>query len=563
MKRHRAIIVSAGFLLVIGITLVALRPREPVYQGKPVSFWFKKYVFSFSPAREEALETIAEIGSDAVPYLARMLKKKDSPIARAYRALRPKLPLTASQFLPQPIEPERRRADALACLGRLSRSFNTALEPLIEVLNDPETRIPAIQTLPDIRSFGPLSERIAAALAAAAQNPSPSVRQAAIKAIFWVLRSPDLELDLRSAIPALMKAVDDSDREIWIDAAVALREMGPAAREAVSGLRKTFEDPNIDAEKRLLVASAWLEIEPDSAHHALEYLIANKLKSWEPSLSDGIPVFFANAKWSAQAAIPSLIALLRGDTASVCSAALALGCMGNLALEAAPALHNNMESGEPVVRLISALALRQIDPDQTQAVVPVLSNLLENVTYGLEAAHALADIGPPAHSAVPALVALLEHEWPYFREAAGHALWRIDPTRARKIVPVFVELLHRKDITYSSRLNIVATLGKIGREAQAAAPIMMTHLNHRDRRIQLAAAEALLKIDERQSSVVVPFLIEYLRRTDQWDRDRAAEMLGQLGPKAKAAAPALREATKDADPRVRANATEALKKIED
>jgi HEAT repeat protein len=550
--------------LIAGIAFwSAFQKREPVHQGKPVSFWFKKYVFSFSPAREEALETIAEIGPDAVPYLARMLKKKDSTLARAYRSVRPKLPASVGRFLPQPIDPQRRRSDALACLVRLSRSFRSAIPPLLEALNGSETRIQAIQAMREVAPWKAPNEQIIKALAGAAQDDSASVRHEAIGTLFWVGHWALDQDQLKPVIPALVKALDESEPPpARLGAVVALGQIGPAAQEALPVLRKWFTDVNTDTEAKLRVAGAWLEIDPGSATNALNYLIAHKLKGWEPNLAGGIAEFFAKAKWFAPTAIPSLIALLEGDTESRCSAAIGLGRMGKSAVQAVPVLQSNLVADEPAVRLVSALALKEIDPGQTQRVVAVLSGLLRNVTCYADAASALAEMGPAARDAVPALVSLLNHEWPYMREVAGIALMQIDRSHAPKYLPILLELLQRNDLTYESRLRIIETLGGIGPQAPAAIPILTEHLQHRDRMLQLAAAEALLRIDGLQASVVVPFLIEYLRRTDQWDRDRAAQILGQLGPKAKAAAPALREAVNDSNASVRLRATEALRMIE-
>ena len=560
-KRRRWIFILLVGIIAAGITFIVLRPREPTYQGRPVSFWFHQYAFSLSPTREETLESMAEIGAEAIPYLARMLRRKESWTGRTYRSQWPRLPEPVKRWLPRPIDPARRHVDAMACLSRLSLSFNTAIPPLIEALDDPDLRIPAIHTLGQMASTGPGRGRIAAALSSATQDASPFVRREAVAALSWAGRSVEDKAELRPAVPALIKALDDSDKGVRTDAAVALRELGPAAKESVPALRKRFEDPKTDAEERPQLAHALVEIEPDSPGEALRNLIAHKGKDCEPNLSDGIGVYFGKPKLLAPSAIPSLIALLRDHEDSQCFAALMLGRMGSLAVAAVPALQSNLEDSHAAVRLLSALALRQIDPGQTQRVATVLIALLENPTYRAEAARALMDIGPEASATVPALIGLLDGGLPFWREVAGQALCRIDPSQKSRVVPVFLELLSRKDITYSSRLSIVESLGNIGPEAHVTVPILLEHLKHRDRRIRLAAAEALWKIDGRQVLQVVSFLIGHLESKDCWHRELAAEVLGEIGPLAKEAVPALKLARDEGDKRLGVNAIKALKRI--
>lgn len=271
-KKSRAILIFAAALIASLALWAAFRPREPVYQGKPVSFWFKKYVFSFSPAREEALETIAEIGPDAVPYLARMLRKNDSALARAYRSLRPKLPTSAQRWLPQPIEPKRLRADAARCLGRVGLSFTTPVGPLLKAAQypDPEMRTEALDALLQI---GPRTDEIVAAFASALEDRHTTVRDAALLGLWGVSNTLADKSGLKLAIPALVAALKDP---IWQNRMLAVRtlmNLGAEAKAAVPSLLEIFKNSAADSRLACEAANALMAIKPTLAESVIPLVI--------------------------------------------------------------------------------------------------------------------------------------------------------------------------------------------------------------------------------------------------------------------------------------------------
>lgn len=107
----------------------------------------------------------------------------------------------------------------------------------------------------------------------------------------------------------------------------------------------------------------------------------------------------------------------------------------------------------------------------------------------------------------------------------------------------------------------IHAVGKIGPEAKEAIPILIEtirEVRNRDRRILVACNKALLGMGKE----IVPHMISLLK-DDTWEMRRgAAWILGKLGPDAKEAVPALTEALNDANPSVRLQAQESLKKIQ-
>src|SRR5947207_8043975 len=78
---------------------------------------------------------------------------------------------------------------------------------------------------------------------------------------------------------------------------------------------------------------------------------------------------------------------------------------------------------------------------------------------------------------------------------------------------------------------------------------------------QIRAFDTLLNIEPGHEPVL-PELIEWLKAGGVYTRVRSAELLGRMGPSAKEAVPALKPLLGDENPRVRAVAAVALRKIE-
>ena len=540
-----------------------LFPREPSYQGKSLNFWFKKYCHSLSPAREEALETIAEIGGDAVPYLSRLLKKSDSIIERAYRSARLKLPDPVQRWLPRPIEPRRLRADAMACLTRLGWSFNTAAGPLIEATrhSDPDTRTLAVQAL---RDFGPRTSAIVTAVLAVAKDTDARIRAEALSVLSDFSHSARDKTFLKPAIPTLLGALADPEWMVRFHAIQALKALGPEAREAILPLSLILKGHDQLQELSFSAADALLHIDPSLAESIAPILLRTLSEIKEGNIMPVLIHALIHIGPKARDAIPELIQLLKSQNSSVRLQAIsALGQMGETAKEAIPALIPILADRADMARTAAATALSRIDPGKTkQAVASLLDDLRLGSVNRSTVMSALGNMRTDAREAIPRLRDTLSDADPFLRLAAGEALRQIDPNEAPSIIPVYLDLLDRRDIPLPWRPHLVRWLGEMGLAALPVVPGLIELLKHRDRKTQLAAAEGLLRIDEKQTATVVSFLTDYLKRKDYWDREQAAEMLGKLGPAAKPAAAALKAATMDADEKVRASAIKALLKIE-
>ncbi len=87
-KRGRILIVVVA-ISVVGVVGWSIfhawsAPPEPMYQGRPLSYWLLGYSFPFNgtnaPSRADADAAIKDAGTNAIPLLLQMLRAHDSPL---------------------------------------------------------------------------------------------------------------------------------------------------------------------------------------------------------------------------------------------------------------------------------------------------------------------------------------------------------------------------------------------------------------------------------------------------------------------------------------------------
>ena len=110
---------------------------------------------------------------------------------------------------------------------------------------------------------------------------------------------------------------------------------------------------------------------------------------------------------------------------------------------------------------------------------------------------------------------------------------------------------------------IAYALGSIGPDAAAAEPQLSAVVAGKNTDLAIIAAWALTKIKPTAETAakVVPVLTAGLAEAEPIHRRSAAEALGNLGPLAKSAIPALETASKDSDKSVSEAATKALASV--
>ncbi|MCA2673073.1 MULTISPECIES: HEAT repeat domain-containing protein [unclassified Microcystis] len=302
----------------------------------------------------------------------------------------------------------------------------------------------------------------------------------------------------------LLKALEDSDKDVRWEAAEALGNIG--SETAIAGLLKALEH---------------------SDYHV----------SWNAAE--------ALAKIGSETAIPGLLKALEDSYKYVRgNAAEALAKIGTET--AIPGLLKALEDSYKYVRGNAAEALGNIGSET--AIAGLLKALEDSYEYvRLNAAEALGKIG--SETAIPRLLKALEDSHWYVRRDAAEALGKIGSETA---IPGLLKALEDSD--NNVRWKAVEALGNIGTET--AIPGLLKALEDSDGFVREKAAEALAKIG---SETAIPGLLKALEDSDNDVREKAAEALGKIG--SETAIPGLLKALEDSDGFVRWEAAEALGNI--
>lgn len=258
---------------------------------------------------------------------------------------------------------------------------------------------------------------------------------------------------------------------------------------------------------------------------------------------------------SAKDAVPSLIKALHREESDVVLAEVirALGAMAPQSKAAVPHLLPFLEDGQREVRISALWAVGRFGADG-KAAVPFLIKALEDKgvvnpktgqTFAQLAANSLADIGPEATPAVPALIKALKADHRQLRGDAIRALGWIgakDPA----VVPTLIAVLRDRNDTFF-RSSAAVALARIGPEAKEAVPALLEALKAEDlkdeNRIRGTRSAVMTALGHMGAAAkeAVPVLADIFKdqQADYGLRRQAAEALGKIGPAAKEAIPTL------------------------
>jgi HEAT repeat protein len=360
-------------------------------------------------------------------------------------------------------------------------------------------------------------------------------------------------------VPGLVKALRHPDGLMRAAATEDLGQLGPSAGDAIAPLRDRLQDA--DAHVRLFAAEALAAIQPEKPVE-IEIIRAG-LKHADPAVRIAAISVLANLEARAQAAVPDLLAVLGGDRGLS-------------------------------VREAAAYALGEIGPEATRAgcgadaIVPALAERLAHEgDLASWAGKALGRFGPAARPALPALRRAV---------GSGTAADAVAQDVLSRLGPAGVAAL--ADALENHDPVVPELLRQIGPRGRAAIPALMGRLKDKDLWSAYPAARALLAIDRKLATpVVVPALVDLLKTEDEKRKtgergidggiilfqlaelgpdahavvplllpyvehgQSVVEALGAIGPRARAALPALKAALANEDLAFRFAAAEALWRI--
>jgi HEAT repeat protein len=578
-----------------------------------------------APDRKErlaAIEALSEMGAEAQEALSAiipLLADKDAgvrhgagyallDICPSVEALRQVIPVMV-QTLNDKTKDADTRALAAEEIGELPGLAAEAAEPLISATEDAEAvvRRAAVEALGNVKAS---PQRSIPALVSALGDKDDSVRADAAFALAQYGPAA------KEASAALTRALEDSSEHVRSQAAYALREIGAAGGAPTPDVLRMLTDRSADVRREALVilwnTGSASEEEVQAVMKALSdgdelvrWVAAETLGRLGPSAQGAVPALMAllnssdrTLRWgavealgrigpaaqeaipalldgfmtdtaergrvgralgmmgpAAKSAVPALIQALNGKEIGLRSmAAAALGEIGQYATDAQPELIKALKDPEASVRWQAAQALGRLPPSEAAAAAlgPMLSD--KNRDVRLRAADAIAKMGPFAAKAHEDLLQALKGNDRYVRSSVAEALAKSG--RADVGVPVLIEGL--KDVQVG--MWAAEALGEIGAPARQALPALLEAMKGDNDNLRRAAALAVVRLGETDNGL--PILIKALKHEVPDTRAYTAEVLGQVGPPAKKAVGALREAMKDESPAVRKAAAEALRKIE-
>jgi HEAT repeat protein len=397
------------------------------------------------------------------------------------------------------------RAEAAQDLGQLGPVARAAAADLRRALKDDDVYV-RIHAAVAAALVEPASAPPLATLVEALQDSKEDVRVAGIAVLASLAQRG------RPAIPALIGALSDPEDRVRRAAALALGELAPERMRATPG-------PEIAALARALQKDESLDVR----HMAVRALGNYGSEAW--------------------AAAPALRQALCDEAPRVARDAADL--LARFGAPAADMLAAAVQDPQATDRAWSVRCLGEIGP-KARAAIPALMGALkeEKTDLRLEAAWALLRIapGPGRKAAVPVLLALLKEPSLGLRANVLATLEDVGPDKAvvQALCPLIAKWREDGFIDNSHRWHAEEILGKMGPDAVEAVPVLRAALQHGDAYIRQNAAVALWQIGRHREGI--PVLVRELRLKEWSIRGQAAKALGRIGPGAREALPALRDA---------------------
>ena len=436
------------------------------------------------------------------------------------------------------------RREAVRALRAIRPGPKVALPLLVKLLKDPDpsVKLRAMEAMHELGedAVGPLVECLGDANTA-----------------YWAcLVVGELGPKAKAAVPALTKLLEHAAPDVRAEAILSLAAIGPDSEPAAGKLTQALDDPLLrDAATFALVRIGKVSEDAEAkirANAKAEPVMTKVVSMWALAKlhpEDKALVREAAAIW---------VEGLKNDREAVRSAAArAISDIRPGPRVMVPLIEKALQDAKPEVAENALNALASLGP----VAVPNLIKALKYEKARPAVAYILGRMGPKAEPAAPMLAGLLNDADRKTRREAAIALAKIGPA-AKRAVPALIKALEARG--EGQDYGPAYALGSIGPAAVEAKPALIKAMSGKDETLALFSAWALAMIDPADAEVAkksVPLLRIGLADSEAGIRHQAVVALGKLGPLAKPAAEALKEAQRDADPEVSAAAAKALKAI--
>ncbi len=484
--------------------------------------------------------------------------------------------LTASLADPS-AEVRARAAHALGAMGEPAKSAAAELMSLLKD-EDPTVRRQAVSALAAIQ---PGPEVMVPLFAKLMQDSDPGVQLRVLQALAEVGEA---------AVPRLIKALDNDEVAYW--SCIVLRDIGPAAKDAVPALIEKLKDPREEIRMQAVLAlgaigDAALPAVPQIATVLEDEYVAPTatfvLGQLNAIPADAEPIIRSNAKsenpglrtvslWALTRVHPEdkelrreatkeLVARLRDENAHVRTiAARALSALPPAPEITMPIWEEALKDADPATIHLALDALASLGAPMVPRLIDVLQ---KHDQLRVEVAYTLGQMGPNAAAATDALAKLVADEDLHLATEAILALGKIG-SAAKDAVPALCAALEAEG--EKNAHAIILALGKIGPDAAAAEPMVLKAMESEDKALAVIAAGTFIDIQPTASpeaaAKTVPVLVAGLADPLPETRIAAADNLAALGPLASEAVPALKKASSDSVKAVREAAAGALKVVQ-
>jgi HEAT repeat protein len=262
-RPFRIILILAGIVIICLAAWRMFAPRQPSYNGKPLSYWLSRYenrILGRAPLisseQQEADKAVREIGTNAIPYLLKLAGRKDSALKQrmlsSYRRQSwLKLSIHDAQFY---------RVEASCGFAALHEKAKPAVPGLIRLLKDDDFQVRQIAAN-DLGLIGPEAEEAIPTLFPLLDEQTHGTQiLEAMMALGGIHRRPEIVL------PRLLEFLN-GDRKDWNYQTPALDAIGRyrSDAKALAPVIITFlDDP--DSSRKSSAESALIMIDPQLAH---------------------------------------------------------------------------------------------------------------------------------------------------------------------------------------------------------------------------------------------------------------------------------------------------------
>jgi hypothetical protein len=224
--------IKAGLLLLAVIAAISLmsslrQPREPEYDGVPLSDYLRSLTYSQVRLERSARDAIRAMGSNAVPFLIQILDARESRLKMWFNEVANRQSFVRFHF--EPLEP--RQVQAVMACQELGPVAAPAIPSLARLIEDPQLGSWVVAALAEI------SPQTFPLLTNAMNSRWPATRFAAVGQL-------RLARPRERAVPPLLMALGSQESNVRSIAAESLGALGLHSPEVVAALTACLDDPN-------------------------------------------------------------------------------------------------------------------------------------------------------------------------------------------------------------------------------------------------------------------------------------------------------------------------------